>query len=109
MMPVWRRDGKELFYWVPASGGGGKRTLMGAPIASKPSFQAGTPKVVLEGPYYVSSPGRSYDVAPDGQRFAIVRADERVNQPPLTDMIVVRGWVDELKQRMLVRRPSSQQ
>jgi serine/threonine-protein kinase len=109
MMPVWRRDGKELFYWVPGSGGGGKRTLMGAPITGKPSFQAGAPKVVLEGPYYVSSPGRSYDVAPDGQRFALVRADDRVNQPPLTDMIVVRGWVEELKQRMLVRRPASQQ
>jgi hypothetical protein len=81
---------------------------MGAAIISKPSFKAGTPKVVVEGPYYVSSPGRSYDVAPDGQRFALVRADERVNQPPLTDMIVVRGWVDELKQRKVMRRSTSQ-
>ena len=109
MMPVWRRDGKELFYWAPVGGGSGNRTLMGAPITSKPSFQAGVPKVVIEGRYYVSSPGRSYDVAPDGQRFALVRSDDRVNQPPLTDMIVVRGWVEELTQRMLVRRPASQQ
>jgi Tol biopolymer transport system component len=108
MMPIWRRDGKELFYWLPASADGGKRTVMGAAITSKPSFQAAEPKVVLEGPYYMSSPGRSYDVAPDGQRFVIVRNDERVNQPPLTDMLVVHGWIDELKQRMLVKRTTTQ-
>ena len=109
MMPVWRRDGRELFYWLPGSGAGRRRTLMGASITIKPSFQAGTPKPVLEGPYYVSAPGRSYDVAPDGQRFALVRADDRVDQPPLTDMIVVRNWVEELKHRMQVRRSASQQ
>ena len=109
MMPVWRRDGRELFYWVPVSGGVGKRTLMGAPITSKSPLQVGAPKVVREGPYFVSSPGRSYDIAPDGQRLALVRLDERVNQPPLTDMIVVRGWVEELKQRMLVGRSAGQQ
>ena len=97
IMPVWRRDGKELFYWLPGSRTDRRRTLMGVSITSTPSFKIGTPKPVLEGPYTVSAPGRSYDVAPDGQRFALVRADDRVEQPPLTDMIVVRNWVEELK------------
>ena len=96
MMPVWRRDGKELFYWLPGSRTDRRRTLMSVSVTSRPSFQVGTPTSVLEGPYYVSAPGRSYDVAPDGQRFALVRADDRVDQPPLTDMIVVRNWVEEL-------------
>ena len=101
MMPVWRRDGKELFYWLPGRRTDRRRTLMSVSITSTPSLQVGTPTAVLEGPYYVSAPGRSYDVAPDGQRFAFVRADDRMGQPPLTEMIVVRNWVEELTQRML--------
>ena len=101
MMPVWRRDGKELFYWLPGSRASRRRILMGVSITSRPSFEVGAPEPVLEGPYYVSAPGRSYDVAPNGQRFALVRADDRVNQPPLTAMIVVQNWVEELQYRML--------
>ena len=62
--PVWRADGRELFYWrgdtlfavqVGASDGSiaGERALFGAP--------------------YEAAPNTMYDASPDGQRFVIVK------------------------------------
>ena len=71
--PVWRRDGKELFFLAPD----GK--LMVVSVSPGETFVRGTPHALFEtrmrptyGPYPVS-----YDVTADGQQFLIdsVRAD----------------------------------
>jgi Tol biopolymer transport system component len=65
--PVWRADGRELYYWsgdrlvaVSVDAGRGDRT---------PTL--GAPTVLFIAPYY-SGPNTMYDVSPDGKRFVIV-------------------------------------
>jgi serine/threonine-protein kinase len=63
--PVWSRSGSELFF---RSG----TRLLAVPVRTKPSFAAGTPRVLFDGSYYLNTfPSRSYDVAPDG-RFVML-------------------------------------
>lgn len=65
--PVWRGDGRELYYWrdgalvaVQLSGLEGARPVRGAQT------------VLFRAPYQMSV-NTMYDVSPDGQRFVIVR------------------------------------
>jgi Tol biopolymer transport system component len=73
--PVWRRDGKELFYVVPQATRGfvggdafsGPRQLMAVEVstaASGPYFKAGAPKMLFTTP-----PGTIPYATLDGQRF----------------------------------------
>ncbi len=91
--PVWARNGRELFYASSPNG-----QLMAVDITTQPTFQAGTPRVVLEGGFQLVSgtQGRDYDVSPDGQRFLMVQGDEA----NLTQLNVVLNWFEELKQRV---------
>ena len=41
--------------------------------------------------------GRTYDVTPDGRRFLLIQQRDAVPQPPLTHVVLVQNWVDELK------------
>jgi dipeptidyl aminopeptidase/acylaminoacyl peptidase len=66
--PVWRGDGRELYYWRDG-------TLVAAPV------RAGTPgtppgaggEVALFRAAYPGGPNAMYDASPDGQRFVMVR------------------------------------
>jgi len=90
--PLWNRNGRELFYR-----NGNK--MMAVEIALKPSFSAGTPKMLFEGQYQ-SLPGMStpnYDVSPDGQRFLMLRADQQ--DISARQINVVLNWFEELKRR----------
>ena len=54
--------------------------------------------VLLEGAYFTGVSGRSYDVAPDGQRFLMTTAGggaEDTSAPP--DLILVQNWFEELR------------
>ena len=67
--------------------------------AARPSFSAGKPRVLFEGPYARS--GRSspdYDVSPDGQRFLMLKASEQAQAA--TQIVVVQNWFEELKQKV---------
>jgi WD40 repeat protein len=92
--PLWNRNGRELFY---RSG----RKIMAVDIAIKPSFSAGTPNMLFEGPYQllptISTP--NYDVSPDGQRFLMLKPVESAVAAP-TQINVVLNWFEELKQRV---------
>jgi hypothetical protein len=61
---VWNRDGRELFYR-----NGDK--VMAVDVSTEPSFSAGEPRMLFEGPNTSSSSWLSsfYDVSPDGQRI----------------------------------------
>ena len=67
MHPVWRGDGRELYYWsdgalvaVQLRGGGG---------AAPPAIAGRS--VLFRSSYHIA-PNTMYDVSPDGQRFVIV-------------------------------------
>jgi Tol biopolymer transport system component len=63
-MIFWRQDGKELYYLTP------DWEVMAVDVATTPTFQAGTPKVLfkLPGPL-PGNPQHWRNVSPDGQRF----------------------------------------
>ena len=72
--PLWGPNGQELFYRSDAG-------LMVVPVETEPRFTAGTPEVVVEEQYYTQLP-RSYDIAPDGQRFLFIKGRDRANRGP---------------------------
>jgi len=95
--PVWRPDGRELFY-LESSPQNGRLIVrvMAVPVTTTPTFSVGAAHMLFEGQFRVDGPFRGYDVTPDGQRFLMVRA---VEQPParITQMVLVQNWFQELK------------
>jgi Tol biopolymer transport system component len=83
--PLWRGDGKELFY-IAADG-----KMMAVAVKSGPSFEAGIPRALFD---YKSMRGWSYEVTRDGQRFLIATQIEEKSPAPWT---VVLNWTAELK------------
>jgi Tol biopolymer transport system component/tRNA A-37 threonylcarbamoyl transferase component Bud32 len=66
--PVWRADGRELYYWRD---GALVAVRMSAP-ADGAQPVSGAQTVLFRAPYNVSF-NTMYDVSPDGQRFVIVK------------------------------------
>jgi len=91
--PLWNRNGRELFY---RSGG----KMMAVDIATQPSFAAGKPRMLFEGPY-VPTPATipNYDVSLDGQRFLMLKPVEQAQAAP-TQIDVVLNWFEDLKQKV---------
>lgn len=97
--PAWSRNGRELFY---VQGGlpnhpNGVPTLMSVRVETASAFRATTPEVVLESPDLVIPWGRSYDVAPDGQRFLLTLHKEAPSNVAPAQMIFVQHWFEELR------------
>jgi eukaryotic-like serine/threonine-protein kinase len=91
--PAWNPNGRELFY---RSG----EKMMAVDITTQPSFSAGKPKMLFQGPYAPSSATFPfYDVSPDGQRFLMIKPNEQT--PSVTQIVVVQNWFEELKQKVL--------
>jgi hypothetical protein len=87
--PRWSRDGKELFYREDTR-------LLAVPVETRGRFEAGAPKVVVEGIFNLrSDTGVSYDVAPSGRRFLMVRPAVDRDRP--VAVRVVLNWRDELE------------
>ena len=62
-------------------------------ISTEPQFTSGMPQVLFEGPFNNVS-GISYDVAPDGQRFLVLKPEHDDSQ--VRELRVVANWFDEL-------------
>jgi serine/threonine protein kinase/WD40 repeat protein len=84
--PRWSSDGRELFYR-----NGDK--MMAVDVQTSPAFRAGTPKMLFLGNY-----GNSYDVAPDGKRFLMIKPPAGA-QAPTDQVTVVLNWFEELRRR----------
>ncbi len=68
------------------------------PVQTEPSFTPATPEVLFEGEYFRSGVGRSYDVAPDGQRFLMITEGEVAEDTSAAPtIIVVQNWFEELR------------
>ena len=100
-LPVWRRDGREMYYLQNVSKGGAlKVRVMAVAVTTTPTFSAGVPRILFEGPFRSDGGSfRNYDATPDGQRFLMVQEVER---PParVSQMVLVQNWVEELKARV---------
>jgi len=80
--PLWRGDGKELFYFAPD----GK--MMSVQINAKPTLSPEVPKPLFQ----AKKTPIAYDIPPDGQRFLLITPVDY--SPPLT---VVLGWTAVLR------------
>ena len=97
--PRWAPDGGEVFYKSPDG------QLMAVSILTEPRVVVGRPSMLFDGlivNYYAASDGYTYDIAPDGQRFLVIReaaaAGERDDPLAGLDQLhVVLSWFDELE------------
>jgi eukaryotic-like serine/threonine-protein kinase len=88
---VWNPNGRELFFRSGAK-------MMAVDITTQPSFSAGKPHVLFEGPNVsLSTTIPSYDVSPDGQHFLMLKLSEQAQST--TQINVVQNWFEELKRR----------
>ena len=94
MRPLWARSGQELFYVSPTG------ALMRVGVERASSWAATTPTLLVKEGYVTNpgNPGRTYDIAPDGQRFLMIKEggnSDLTAAPP--QIIVVQHWTEELK------------
>ncbi len=83
--PVWRRDGRELFYLATDN------RLMAVPVKAAASFEAAAPTTLFK---TESAAEHSYDVAADGQRFLINANVTKADALPITAVV---NWTASLK------------
>ena len=88
--PLWARNGKQLFFtwedqvWV-------------VDVKTDSGFAASKPRLLFKKPGYAGGyPVRNYDLSFDGQRFLMVKL-EQPKPTPVTEMILVQNWFEELK------------
>jgi Tol biopolymer transport system component/predicted Ser/Thr protein kinase len=86
--PVWRRDGKEIFYLAP------DRKLMAVAVKTGVAFEPETPAPLFE-VRLRNDPSRHYDVSADGQRFLLNVPQSDETSPPIT---LVQNWTVLLRQ-----------
>jgi eukaryotic-like serine/threonine-protein kinase len=104
--PVWRADGRELFYVQAAAGGAFQRPgsaanpgdvqMMAVAVTTQPTLAFGAPRQLFGGRYSMNGPARGYDISGDGQRFLLLQARERT-PAVITGMSVVQNWIEELR------------
>jgi hypothetical protein len=85
--PVWRGDGRELYYLGAAP----EDWLMAVDVrAEGKALKFGAPHQLFQA--HAQRSGKPFDTSRDGQRFAITMAAERPTKP----IIVVTNWMSML-------------
>jgi Tol biopolymer transport system component len=91
-MPVWARNGRELFYL------NGKGEMTSLALVPGPGFSVGQPKVLFSAsPFVIGNNAGVYDVSPDGRRFVMVRPATGAGE---SELVVVQNWFEELRGRV---------
>jgi len=81
--PVWRGDGKEIFY---RNG----RKIMAAEIRLDPEFESGTPKILFETAPPTLADDTLFDVSRDGERFVLSTPSD---SQYFSSVTVVLNWM----------------
>jgi Tol biopolymer transport system component len=90
-LPIWRADGKEIFY-LAADG-----KMMSVSVDAGPaSLKLGLPKPLFQTRLEFDSVGKPYDVSADGARFLLAQPLEESASVPIT---VIVNWPELLKKR----------
>ena len=104
--PVWRPDGREIFFEGPYEG---VQKLMAVSITSEgdslrlaqpvPLFDMRVPGPTGVIEQYASSGniGAEYDILPDGKRFVMIRG---ADPQGAREIVLVQNWFEELKRRV---------
>lgn len=86
--PVWRADGKELFYLSADA------SMMAVPIDATGQFDAGVPRALFRSGVQRFNNNQLYAVTKDGKRFLVNTRPQQIAPTPLT---VVVNWVAAIK------------
>ena len=95
--PVWSASGSELFYRHGDQ-------VLAVDVVTNSTFEYGKPRRLFEGRYTlgdVKDDIRAYDVAPDGQRFLMLKPE---TEPSTGALKVVVNWYGELRRLGLTDR-----
>ena len=87
--PLWSPAGGELFY-LDAD-----RDLMSVRVETKPTLSFGNPVKILDN-VRAMTPGRSYDISPDGKRFLVLKDPPSALQS-IRHLDVVLNWTEDLR------------
>jgi serine/threonine-protein kinase len=88
--PAWSPDGRELYYLADSG------EMMVVPVSTGETFSAGAPRPLFELPEAVpDDTWRTYDVAPDGDRFLLLLGDPKEVEP--LRLVYVPGWVEQIE------------
>ncbi len=83
--PLWRRDGRELYYVD------GRGFIVAVPTTIGTKFSMGAPVPLFAGLLDDAS-GRQYDATPDGRRFILNRSKETTGRP----VVVTIGLAEKI-------------
>jgi serine/threonine-protein kinase len=88
--PLWDRTGRELYFRSEHG------AVMRVNVLPGNTWQNSPPAETVPARYYDLSPaGRTFDVAPDGKRFLMIK--QPVGEAAVQNIVVVTNWFEELK------------
>jgi serine/threonine-protein kinase len=91
--PVWARSGRELFYK------NAHNQLVLAAVLPGEAFTVGEQRVLFSAAEYLADRwAQTYDVAPDGSRFVMIRQSSATGAEE--ELIVVENFFEELKAKV---------
>jgi hypothetical protein len=95
--PLWNKDMGRLFYrW--------NDQVWAADVRIADGFSTGKPRLLFDRPGYApGSPSRSWDLSPDGRGFLMVKLERR-EPAPVTEMVIVENWFQELERMAPVQK-----
>ncbi|MFC2142139.1 protein kinase [Acidobacteriota bacterium] len=93
--PAWARSGQELFFRGLIDNDA-MSSMYAVDIKTDPRFVPGIPTELFKNRLAKASPLRNYDVAPDDQRFLMIRAEPDTMEDQI-EINVVLNWFEELK------------
>jgi hypothetical protein len=90
--PRWQADGRKLYYVED-------QTLMAVEVSLGEDFSSGDSLPLFSDPSFLDDPlFARYDVAPDGNSFAVISfSKETLASPPV--IRVVENWYEEFRGR----------
>jgi Tol biopolymer transport system component len=89
--PVWAPDGKAIYYRDGTS-------VVAVSVETEGGFKLGQAQPLFEDVYVTEGNCGTYAIHPDGKRFLMMKEVEE--DIPLTEVIVVENWFEELKRRV---------
>jgi eukaryotic-like serine/threonine-protein kinase len=94
--PIWSRDGRKLFFVAPDS------RIMLANYTAKGDdfFTAGKPQVWSQKNLIEAGGNYTYDLTPDGKRFAVVLNPYGTEERSTDSVIVLLNFFDELRRKV---------
>jgi serine/threonine-protein kinase len=95
--PIWAHNGRQIFFLTPDW-----RIMVAGYTTNGSSFALGKPQLWCE-KRLLRTPTQTYDLAPDGKRFAVVLAADGTAEP-ITQLTILLNFFDELQRRVPVGR-----